>query len=106
MTRREFLSSEGLTVSKLNTFFFVLWKADKMPINIDTTSQQYQNYLNGLANLRTMMLPRFKAFEKLSPAKQRWWLQRDPLMRRLIKMSIIIAEHFAPDQFKGDVTND
>lgn len=77
-----------------------------MALNIDTTSQKYQDYLTGLTNLRTEMLPRFKAFKQLSKLRQRWWLQRDPLMRKLVKMALIINKHIQAKNFVGDVEND
>lgn len=56
-------------------------------IDIDVTSVQYQQSLNGLALLRTTLAPRVKILAALPPAKQRAWLQRDPLLRRTIKMA-------------------
>lgn len=55
-------------------------------INIDTTSQQYQNLLNGIGTLRTLLAPRFKVFVKLPRDKQRLWLQRDPLLREVLRL--------------------
>jgi len=77
-----------------------------MAINIDTTSTQYQQYMNGLASLRTFMLPRFKVFHKLSLEKQKWWLARDPLMRRVLKMGLIINKLTNPNGFETEVEDD
>ena len=73
-------------------------------MQINTTSVQYQQYLNGLSNLRTLMVPRFKLFAKLSKDKQKLWLQKDPLFRKILKMSLTVAEW--AEQFKGDIEND
>ena len=75
-----------------------------MAINIDTSSAQYQQYLNGLSGLRTLMVPRFKLFAKLPRAKQKLWLQKDPLFRKILKMFLGVAEW--AEQFKEDVEND
>lgn len=77
-----------------------------MSINIDTTSARYQSYLTGLTSLKEDMLPRFKAFSKLSREKQLWWLQRDPLMKRILKFSIVIGKWVNAQGFTGDVRND
>ena len=77
-----------------------------MPINIDTTNPQYQQYLNGLDSLRTLMLPRLRAFDKLGEAKQRWWLQRDPLLRKLLKTTSIINKHILADSWMEEIQND
>lgn len=75
-----------------------------MTLQIDTTSAQYQQYLNGLGNLRTLMAPRFKLFAKLPRAKQKIWLQKDPLFRKVLKMGLTVSEW--AEQFKGDIEND
>jgi len=75
-----------------------------MAINIDTTAQAYIKYLNGLDDLRTLMTPRFVMFAKLPRAKQKLWLQRDPLFRKLLKMGLDVAEW--AEQFKEDTAND
>lgn len=61
-------------------------------ITIDTSAPQYQQLLNGLGTLRTVLAPRVKLLLQLPPAKQRAWLQRDPLLRRTIKMSQTLTE--------------
>ncbi len=73
-------------------------------MQIDTTSAQYQQYLTGLSNLRTLMAPRFALFKKLPQFKQRQWLQKDPLFRKVIKMGVLVGNW--TEQFKGDVEND
>lgn len=77
-----------------------------MALDIDTTSARYQNYMTGLSNLKEDMLPLFKAFSKLSREKQLWWLQRDPLMRRILKFNIIIGKWVNAQGFAEDVQND
>jgi hypothetical protein len=73
-------------------------------MNIDTTSQQYQKFVNGLDDLRALMAPRFVLFEKLSPEKQRQWLQRDLLFRKVLKMSLKVSEW--AQQFRDETEND
>ncbi len=73
-------------------------------MNINITSAQYQQYLSGLSNLRTLMAPRFVLFKKLPRDKQKIWLQKDPLFRKILKMSLGIAEW--AEQFKEDIVND
>ncbi|KKN55588.1 hypothetical protein LCGC14_0580600 [marine sediment metagenome] len=72
--------------------------------NIDTTSNQYQQYLTGLTNLRTLMAPRFAMFKKLPRDKQRLWLQKDPLFRKILKTGLLVTEW--AEQFKEDIVND
>ena len=73
-------------------------------MNIDTTSPQYQQYLSGLSGLRIMMAPRFALFKKLPRDKQKIWLQKDPLFKKILKMSLTVAEW--AEQFKEDIVND
>ncbi len=73
-------------------------------MQIDTTSSQYQQYLNGLDGLRTLMAPRFKLFAKLPKDKQKLWLQKDPLLRKILKNGLIVAEW--AERFKEDTVND
>ena len=75
-----------------------------MALNIDTTSAQYQQYLQGLTNLRTLMTPRFKLFAKLPRAKQSLWLQKDPLFKKILKMGLEISEWSG--QFREEIKND
>jgi hypothetical protein len=63
-----------------------------MAINIDTTAAVYQTAIANLDTLRTVMAPRIKTFGKLSRTKQLWWLQRDPLMRKLIRASYEVCK--------------
>ena len=77
-----------------------------MGINIDTQSQKYQGYLAGLGNLRDDMIPRLKAFSKLSKLKQKVWLDRDPLMRRLIKLSLVVSKHVNIENHRENVQYD
>ena len=63
-------------------------------ITIDTTEQQYQQLFNGLDVLRTVMTPRLKRFRKLPRGKQKLWLQKDPLLRRTLKLGIDLHKYF------------
>lgn len=64
-------------------------------LNIDTTSAQYQNLLNGLSTLRTVMGPRVnmlvKMLKKNEEVKVQQWLNRDPLLRRCIRFAQTLA---------------
>ena len=71
---------------------------------IDTTNPVYQQYLNGYNNLVDLMKPRLTLFAKLPESKQRLWLQRDPLFRKILKNSLKVAEW--AEQFKEDVKDD
>lgn len=73
-------------------------------MQIDTTSAQYQQYLTGLTGLRTLMAPRFALFKKLPPAKQKIWLQKDPLFRKILKISLIVGKWAG--QFEEEIEND
>lgn len=53
---------------------------------IDTTSPQDQQLLNGLGTLRTVLTPRAKVLRGLSREQQRWWVNRDPLMKEFVRM--------------------
>lgn len=56
-------------------------------LTIDTTSNQYQQLLNGLGTLRTLLGPRIKMLLKADRDVQKAWLQRDPLLRRTILLA-------------------
>ena len=77
-----------------------------MAITINTRSAKYQNYLSGLASLRVDAMPRLKQFSKLSTAKQIWWLQRDPLMRKLIKFALLMNKHIPLQLIEDELKND
>ena len=55
-------------------------------VTIDTTSAQYLNLLSGVGTLRTLLAPRFKVFVKLPRDKQILWLQRDPLLKEVLRL--------------------
>ena len=61
-------------------------------INIDTTSAQYTQLLAGLGTLRTVLAPRIKFLLGVPRAKRRAWLQRDPLLRRTLKLAQTLQE--------------
>lgn len=73
-------------------------------MNIDTQSQQYQNYLTGLDNLKAYYAPKLVLFAKLPKAKKKLWLQRDPLLRKFLKISLSVAEWAS--QFREEIKND
>ncbi len=73
-------------------------------MNIDTQSAQYQNYLTGLQNLIDFYKPKLVLFAKLPRDKQKLWLQKDPLLRKLLKTAFGIAE-WAED-FRKETEND
>ena len=58
-------------------------------LNIDTTSAQYQQLLNGLPILRAAMVSRAPLLKLLARQKKkaalRQWLQRDPLLEQTIE---------------------
>lgn len=60
-------------------------------VTIDTTSAQYQQLLAGLQTLRAELGPRLRMLKVLrdrgEDEKVRRLLQRDPLLRRTIKMA-------------------
>ena len=63
-------------------------------INIDTSDPQYVQLLNGLGTLRTLLGPRVKMLIRLRNHDRRngtelvrAWLQRDPLLRRTLKIA-------------------
>lgn len=60
-------------------------------ITIDTSSPQYVQLLDGIGTLRTVLAPRIKLLRQLPREKRLQWLQRDPLMRRMIIMAQSIA---------------
>ncbi len=55
-------------------------------VDIDTTSAQYQNLLTGIGTLRALLTPRFKVFVKIPRDKQLLWLQRDPLLKAVLRL--------------------
>lgn len=68
-------------------------------INIDTRNPQYVSLLDGLATLRDVLAPQIKLLRQLPRDKQRAWLQRDPLLRRAIRLALelrdLLDEEFA-----------
>lgn len=56
-------------------------------ITIDTNDPQYRQLLAGLANLRNALAPRITFLRQLSREKQLQWVQRDPLLRRVILLA-------------------
>lgn len=63
-------------------------------IKIDTTNGQYQSLLSGLGTLRTVLGPRLNLLKRLRHSdrregtdKVRQWLDRDPLLRRVVIMA-------------------
>jgi len=73
-------------------------------MQINTTSAQYQQYLSGLNRLRNLMAPRFALFKKLPIVKKKLWLQKDPLFRKILKLSLIVAEW--TEEMKAEIQND
>lgn len=71
---------------------------------IDTQSAQYQQYLTGLQNLIDFYKPKLALFAKLPLSKKRLWLQKDPLFRKLLKVSLWLAEW--AEEMKIEVEND
>lgn len=71
---------------------------------INTQSVQYQQYLTGFENLQELMKPRLVMFAKLPEDKQRLWLQRDPLFRKLLKSSLQLSNWARG--LKSEIEND
>lgn len=71
---------------------------------LNTQSAQYQQYLTGLQAIIDFYKPKLVLFEKLPPAKKKLWLQRDPLFRKLLKMSFGLSEWAS--EFRTEVQND
>ena len=65
-----------------------------MPIRetINTIDEQYQTALTRWRQIRSMMKPRIKHWLGLSEDQQRAWLQRDPLLRELIRFAERVAD--------------
>ena len=75
-----------------------------MSIDIDTTSQQYTNLVNGLVILEAEILERAPLFNKMNTAQKRLWLQRDPLLKDTLKFILKYAEH--AEKIKEELTDD
>ncbi len=75
-----------------------------MAITIDTQSAQYQQYLTGLQNLIDFYKPKFVLFKKLPLSKQKLWLQKDPLFRKILKLGVIVGDWVV--EYREDVQND
>lgn len=60
-------------------------------LDLDTTTVGYQKLLTGLVSLKFELMPRLRLLKVLNnrqdKAKVQWLLQRDPLLRRTIKMA-------------------
>ena len=54
--------------------------------DIDTTDAQYVELLDAVQTLRPMIAARLKLFVRLPRTKQRQWLQRDPLLRAVLRL--------------------
>jgi len=72
-------------------------------INIDTTSAQYQQLLQGVDILRDVVTPRLKLFKKMPLAWKKQWLQRDPLLRKVLKLGLDL-EAYLEKLREDDVT--
>lgn len=71
---------------------------------INTQSAQYQQYLTGLQNLIDYYKPKFILFKKLPKSKQKLWLRKDPLFRKLIKVGIYVSSWSI--DYESEVEND
>ena len=55
-------------------------------INIDTTSQQYQNYLSGFQDLLVFYKPRVRRWLQAGPEAQQAWRDADPILDLLVRI--------------------
>ena len=69
-------------------------------IDIDTTSGAYQQKLNALAVIRADIVERMRIFKDLPEPRQRQWLQRDPLLKNVLKFSRALMFHLGADVAK------
>ena len=60
---------------------------------IDTTSVQYGKLLTGIGTLRDVMTPRLKLLKKMPYSKQKWCVQRDPLLKATLKLGLDLKEY-------------
>ena len=74
-----------------------------MPLNINTTDQQYISLVNGIDTLDSQMIAR-KDFMKLPKEKKILWLQRDPLLKK----ALLFAEKYASytEAIREELEND
>ena len=72
-------------------------------IDIDTTSGQYAQLSGGIDTLRTVMTPRLALFKKMPLSVKKAWLQRDPLLRKTLKLGRDLADYIELLQ-EADVT--
>ncbi len=70
---------------------------------IDTTSNQYQQLYIGLATLTDVLSPRIKMLGKLSTDKQVAWIQKDPLLKRYLKMVDATNKHISTGDLRKEV---
>ena len=68
-------------------------------ITINTSAPQYVQMMSALASLRNYLPPKVKLLRKMRERdkrdgtdKARQWLNRDPLLRRIIVMSQTVSE--------------
>ena len=62
-------------------------------LNFNTDTAQYTQLNNGLDTLRTVMTPRLALFKKMPLSIKRAWLQRDPLLRKTLKLGRDLADY-------------
>jgi len=62
-------------------------------ITIDTSESQYQNLLNGLGTLRTVMTPRLLLFAKCPKSVQALWYNHDPLLKETLKIGMTLKNY-------------
>lgn len=74
-----------------------------MALNIDTTKLAYQAQLSGFDTLQYHMIPKLKMFAKLPEEKQRWWLQRDPLLRKIIRFAVATNKFVILNTWMGEI---
>ena len=75
-----------------------------MVINIDTTSQLYQKYVDGIDAIRSFYTPKLLIFKDLPLSKQKAWLKRDPLLKKIFKLSLDLSEFIM--MIGGELDND
>ena len=63
-----------------------------MSVTIDTTANQYQNRLSKLNDIMDDYRPLLRKVSKLPDDQRQFWIDRDPILRRLIRIGFRVQK--------------
>ena len=73
-------------------------------INIDTSSQQYQNYVAGLDTLRAYLTDQLPTFRRLTTAQKKWVIQRHPLLKKALLLAVDLDDYLNLSELREELS--